>query len=168
MEGKALIQRLFKAIDVLKGDIKIAYYENYDMAMGKLITSGVDLWLNTPQPPLEASGTSGMKAALNGVPSFSSLDGWWIEGHIENLTGWSIGRDGSALDEFRDPAEDARSLYEKLEKVILPLYYKDRDKYINIMAHAISLNGAYFNTSRMVQDYVTNAYFSTNGRTIRW
>jgi len=167
-DGKALIQRLFKAIDTLKDDIKIYYHENYDMAMGKMITSGVDVWLNTPQPPLEASGTSGMKAALNGVPSFSSLDGWWIEGHIENVTGWSIGKDGSALDEFRDPAEDSRSLYEKLEKVILPLYYKDRDKYIDIMSHAISLNGSYFNTSRMVQDYITNVYFSSNGRTIKW
>jgi glucan phosphorylase len=85
------MKRIFQAKEQLKHDVKIAYLENYDMKLGMMITSGVDLWLNTPQPPMEASGTSGMKAALNGVPSLSVLDGWWIEGHIEGVTGWSIG-----------------------------------------------------------------------------
>jgi starch phosphorylase len=129
------------------------------MATGKLITAGADVWLNTPQPPLEASGTSGMKAAINGVPSCSVLDGWWVEGCIEGVTGWSIGeRDGSA-EGHDDQDGDARSLYEKLEQVIVPMYYRDRDKFIEIMRNAIAINGSFFNTERMLHEYVTEAYF---------
>ena len=90
-EGKDLIQRIFQARDALGTHVKVAYLPNYDWPMAQLMTAGVDVWLNTPQPPLEASGTSGMKAALNGVPSLSILDGWWIEGCIEGVTGWAIG-----------------------------------------------------------------------------
>lgn len=90
-EGKELIKRIFRAKHELQHDIKVAYLENYNMTLGAIITAGVDIWLNTPEPPMEASGTSGMKAALNGIPNLSVLDGWWIEGHIEGLTGWSIG-----------------------------------------------------------------------------
>lgn len=151
--GKELIKRIFQVKELLKKDIKIAYLENYDMEFGKMIVSGVDIWLNTPEPPLEASGTSGMKAALNGVPSLSVLDGWWIEGHIEGITGWSIGEGGP------DRSKDAISLYEKLEQVILPMFYQDRDRFIDIMLHCIALNGSFFNTHRMMQQYVLNAYF---------
>jgi starch phosphorylase len=172
-EGKELIQRIYNAAEALKPEIKVAYLQNYDMELGKLMTSGVDLWLNTPQPPLEASGTSGMKAALNGVPSLSVLDGWWIEGHIEGVTGWSIGRnDGGANDIHHDSSQDASFLYDKLEQVILPAFYgegascsqsacscRGQDRFIDVMRHAIALNGSFFNTHRMIQQYVLNAYF---------
>ncbi len=157
--GKEIIRKIFQAKEALKNDIKIAYLENYDMALGKMITSGVDLWLNNPQPPLEASGTSGMKAALNGVPSLSVLDGWWIEGHIEGVTGWSIGENGRGLNDSHDQSKDAASLYDKLEQVILPLFYRERDRFIEVMRHAIALNGSFFNTQRMLQQYVLKAYF---------
>ncbi len=157
--GKELIRRIFQAKESLKKEIKIAYLENYDIELGKMMTSGVDLWLNTPQPPLEASGTSGMKAALNGVPSLSILDGWWIEGHIEGVTGWSIGENGRGTGQGHDPQKDAISLYNKLEQVIIPLYYNDRDRFIDVMRHSIALNGSFFNTQRMLQQYVLKAYF---------
>jgi len=158
--GKETIHRIVQAGKALGADVRVAFLENYGMALGKLMTSGVDLWLSTPQPPLEASGTSGMKAALNGVPSLSVLDGWWVEGHLEGVTGWAIGPDASPSLEERDRREeDAASLYEKLETVILPLYYKKREEYINIMRQTIALNGSYFNTQRMMQQYILNAYF---------
>lgn len=145
-EGKELIKRIFRAKELLKKDIKIIYLEKYDMKVGKMMTSGVDLWLNTPQAPLEASSTSGMKAALNGVPSLSVLDGWWIEGCIEGETGWSIGEKGSA-----DASSDAASLYSKLEQMIIATFYHERNHFIDVMLHCIALNGSFFNTHRMVQ-----------------
>ena len=157
--GKELIKRIFQAKESLKKEIRIAYLENYDLELGKMITSGVDVWLNTPQPPLEASGTSGMKAALNGVPSLSVLDGWWIEGHIEGVTGWSIGENGRGMGESRDWSKDASSLYDKLEQVVIPLFCRDRDRFIDVMLHSIALNGSFFNTHRMVLQYVLKAYF---------
>jgi starch phosphorylase len=157
--GKELIRRIYEVKQALANDIKIVYLANYDLEMGRLLTAGVDVWLNTPQPPLEASGTSGMKAALNGVPSFSVLDGWWIEGCIEGVTGWAIGTNHRGLDAHDDRSRDAASLYDKLEQVILPLFYKHRQDFINIMRHAIALNGAFFNTQRMMQQYVVKAYF---------
>jgi starch phosphorylase len=137
------------------------YLPNYEMHLGALITAGVDLWLNTPQRPLEASGTSGMKAALNGVPSLSILDGWWVEGCIENVTGWAIG-DDAPVDELvnGDRTEEERGiLYDKLENVVLPMFLHNRDQWIDVMRHAIAINGSYFNTQRMVQEYVVKAYF---------
>jgi len=157
--GKELIKQIFAAKKSLKGAIKIAYLENYDLELGKIMTSGVDLWLNTPEPPLEASGTSGMKAALNGVPSLSILDGWWIEGCIEGITGWSIGENGREAREGGNRSKDASSLYDKLEHVVIPLFYHDRDRYIDVMLHSIALNGSFFNTHRMLQQYVLKAYF---------
>jgi len=157
--GKAIIERIFQFKEQLKNDVKIVYLENYDFSLGKLMTSGVDLWLNTPMPPLEASGTSGMKAALNGVPSLSILDGWWIEGHIEGVTGWSIGERGAGNAGDSDESRDALALYDKLENVIIPLFYDNRNRFIHIMRHVIALNGSFFNTQRMLQQYVLNAYF---------
>jgi len=153
--GKELIRNIFSRIKELKPRIKVAYLENYDMTQGRLITSGVDLWLNNPLPPQEASGTSGMKACLNGVPNLSVLDGWWIEGCIENVTGWAI---GTLQSQGRDSAQDARDLYQKLEKIIIPMFYKDKDRWLEVMRHAIALNASFFNTQRMVQEYVLNAY----------
>jgi len=157
-QGKDLIRRVFQAAETLKPDIKVAYLENYDIWLGRRLTGGVDVWLNTPQPPNEASGTSGMKAALNGVPSFSILDGWWLEGHIEDFTGWSIGAPVIRGSEGDDCSGDADCLYGKLERVIVPMYYRDRQAFMRFMYGAIAINGAFFNTQRMVQQYVVKAY----------
>ncbi len=158
--GKELIQRIFAQIAQLRGQLAVAYVDDYDIDVAKRMVAGVDLWLNTPQPPLEASGTSGMKAAMNGVPQLSVLDGWWVEGCIENVTGWAIG-DGNATNGggIDERALDAQSLYNKLETVILPMFYRDQDRYIDVMRHAIALNGSFFNTERMVDQYVRKAYF---------
>lgn len=150
--GKELIRQVWEARQRVGDRIRIAFLENYDMDLARRITSGVDVWLNTPQPPLEASGTSGMKAALNGVPSLSILDGWWIEGCIEGVTGWAIGEDHSP----NEP--DAAFLLDKLEQQILPVFYHERQRFVEIMRHAIALNGAFFNTHRMMQQYATKAY----------
>lgn len=158
-EGKELIKRIFSAKQALQHDIKIAYLENYNMALGAIITAGVDIWLNTPEPPMEASGTSGMKAALNGVPNLSVLDGWWIEGHIEGLTGWSIGDPVQGKGDNRDHSRDAPSLYDKLEHEVIPLFYHDRERFIDVMRYSIAINGSFFNTHRMMQEYVLDAYF---------
>ncbi|NWG73523.1 MAG: alpha-glucan family phosphorylase [Rubrivivax sp.] len=156
--GKDLIRRVFEHIAALRGKLDVVYLEDYDMALARRMVAGVDLWLNTPLPPLEASGTSGMKAAMNGVPQLSVLDGWWIEGCIEGVTGWAI-VDGHATAAGEDRAADAAALYGKLEGVILPLYYRARDHWIDVMKHAIALNGSFFNTERMVDQYVRKAYF---------
>jgi starch phosphorylase len=156
-QGKDLIRRIVQARDALKGDVRIAYLANYDADLARLMTAGADVWLNTPEPPLEASGTSGMKAAMNGVPSLSILDGWWVEGCIEGVTGWAIGDDGGTR--AHDGSMDAAYLHDKLEKVVLPLFYAGRDRFIDVMRHAIALNGSFFNTQRMIQQYVVKAYF---------
>ena len=158
--GKELIRRLFGMSRELGEEIRVVYLEDYDMALAQLMVAGCDLWLNTPQPPLEASGTSGMKAAVNGVPQLSVLDGWWLEGCIEGVTGWAIGNDGGGPGRGDDGTTDAQSLYAKLEMVVLPMYYRDQDRYIEVMRHAIALNGSFFNTERMVDQYVRKAYFA--------
>lgn len=157
--GKQAIQYILQMREALKQDMKIAFVENYTMNVAKLLVSGVDVWLNTPQPPLEASGTSGMKAAINGVPSLSILDGWWLEGHIEGVTGWAIGEKHLGNQETENNTNDAHSLYDKLENIILPLFYQDRKKFTAVMKHAIAINGSFFNAQRMVQQYVMNAYY---------
>ena len=158
-EGKRVIERVFRAREALRPEIAVAYLEDYDMAMAAVIVAGADVWLNTPHPPLEASRTSGMKAALNGVPSFSVLDGWWIEGCIEGVTGWAIGDDSRTLAEPpADTAVHAASLYDKLERNVLPLYYGNRDGFIDVMRGAIALNGSFFTAQRMLQEYLIKAY----------
>jgi len=153
--GKALIRRVFEAAAALADIIPVVYLEEYDIALAKYLCSGVDLWLNTPQKPQEASGTSGMKAALNGVPSLSILDGWWIEGHVEGVTGWSI---GDAWQSETKPEAEIASLYDKLEYVILPMFYKRPTDFVSVMRSAIALNGSYFNAQRMIVQYLQNAY----------
>jgi starch phosphorylase len=157
--GKEMIRRIIDGTHALGGMVRAVYLENYNMEIASKIIPGVDLWLNTPLRPLEASGTSGMKAALNGVPNFSILDGWWIEGHIEGVTGWSIGAasNGTTPDRNHD-AEDTLDLYHKLEKLIIPLYYNDRPGWIRLMKNAIGKNAYYFNTHSMMRRYVTEAY----------
>jgi starch phosphorylase len=153
--GKEIIKRIFEAKESLKRDIKVVYLENYDIELARMIVPGVDLWLNTPRSPHEASGTSGMKAALNGVPSLSVLDGWWLEGHIEGVTGWAVEKKA----EGDDPSGEASSLYEKLQGIILPMFYNRPYRFMEVMRHCIALNGSFFNTQRMMQQYVLNAYF---------
>jgi len=151
--GKSLIQNVVETAAKLSGDLlKIVYLENYDWSLGAMLTAGVDVWVNTPRRPYEASGTSGMKAALNGVPSLSILDGWWIEGCIEGVTGWAI-EDGA------DDAAEAESLYAKLENAVVPLYLKAPEQWAGMMRTTMALNGSYFNTNRMVLQYARNAYY---------
>ena len=156
--GQQFIRQIFESKRALK-KVRVAYLENYDMDLARLVTSGVDVWLNTPAPPLEASGTSGMKAALNGVPSLSILDGWWLEGCIEGLTGWSIGEDTRNSQTQSGDEKDASLLYDKLDRTVIPTYYDKRQQFLDIMRHAIALNGSFFNTQRMLQEYVLHAYF---------
>jgi starch phosphorylase len=151
--GKRLIELLTTHARALSGSISVVYLPDYDMRLAGVLTAGVDLWLNTPLPPLEASGTSGMKAAFNGVPSLSVLDGWWIEGCVEGVTGWAIGGGGPA-------GADSQTLYDKLEQVVLPLYYEAAAPkgWVQVMKGAISKNAAYFNSHRMMRRYGTEAY----------
>ncbi|MEK7271468.1 MAG: alpha-glucan family phosphorylase [Nitrospirota bacterium] len=158
-EGKQLIEKIFSYIQRLKGKINIAFIQDYDMEVALKLVSGVDVWLNTPLKPLEASGTSGMKAAHNGVVNFSVLDGWWIEGHIEGYTGWSIGPAPTDVGSDKDMNRiDAEDLYKKLENIIIPTYYNDRKTWVRMMQNAIGKNAYYFNSHRMMRRYVTEAY----------
>jgi glycogen phosphorylase len=151
--GKALIHDVIEMAHKLSSDtLRIVYLENYDWELGAMLTAGVDVWVNTPRRPYEASGTSGMKAALNGVPSLSILDGWWIEGCIEGVTGWAI-EDGA------NDVEESGSLYNKLEKSVVPLYRDSPDKWARLMRTTLAFNGSYFNTNRMVFQYARNAYY---------
>ena len=151
--GKALIQQVVEeAAKLSNSDLRIVYLENYAWDLGAQLTAGVDVWVNTPKRPYEASGTSGMKAAMNGVPSLSILDGWWIEGCIEGVTGWAI-EDGA------NDAEEANSLYTKLETAVVPLYRDTPEKWARLMRTTLGFNGSYFNTNRMVKQYARNAYY---------
>jgi glycogen phosphorylase len=151
--GKALIQKVIEDAQKVSGSLlTVVYLENYAWDLGALLSSGVDVWVNTPKRPYEASGTSGMKAALNGVPSLSILDGWWIEGCIEGVTGWAI-EDG-ATDE-----EEALALYRKLETAVVPLYLEAPEHWARLMRTTLAFNGSYFNTNRMVKQYTRNAYY---------
>jgi starch phosphorylase len=151
--GKRMIEQLHAYARTLADTIPVVYLADYDMALAQTLTAGADVWLNTPLPPLEASGTSGMKAAFNGVPNLSVLDGWWLEGCIEGVTGWAIGDAAGMAD------GNARMLYDKLEQVVLPLYYdSDRSGWLRVMKGAISKNASYFNTHRMMRRYATEAY----------
>ena len=151
--GKALIRQVFEKSARLSSDLlKIVYLENYSWELGAILTAGVDVWVNTPRRPYEASGTSGMKAALNGVPSLSILDGWWIEGCLEGVTGWAI-EDGAT------DTDEATNFYAKLENAVVPLYLSAPEKWAGIMRTTLAHNGSYFNTNRMVKQYNRNAYY---------
>jgi glycogen phosphorylase len=154
-EGKDVIRSLFRTAKLLAPELRMVYVTNYSMDMAREMCAGVDLWLNTPEKPREASGTSGMKAALNGVPSLSVLDGWWVEGHIEGVTGWSIGEDATS---DPDSVKEAASLYDKLERAILPAYYGDRERWGRVMRNAMVINGPRFTAQNMLDHYVRDAY----------
>ena len=157
--GKDMLQHINQVSKELGSKLPVVFIENYNMGPAKLITSGVDLWLNTPVRPREASGTSGMKCVHNGVMNFSVLDGWWIEGCIEGRTGWAIGPEPTenGLVEYNE-AEDAVDLYNKLEQKIIPTYYENRKEWIKMMKLAIAINASYFNTHRVVHEYCEKAY----------
>ncbi len=151
--GKALVQRLHRFMRELGPELPTVFVPNYDVALARCLVAGCDIWLNTPQPPLEASGTSGMKAAVNGVLNLSVLDGWWVEGCMEGVTGWAIGGDEST-----SHADDAQDLYAKLGEVVLPLYYEDRPRWIWMMKQSIAKLGSFFNAHRMMRRYAAEAY----------
>jgi starch phosphorylase len=152
-DGKGMIQHIVGTAPALAGDVDIVYVEDYDMSWGATLTSGADVWLNTPRPPNEASGTSGMKAAMNGVPSLSVMDGWWIEGALDNITGWSIDAETG-----NDDNRTADALYNLLENTILPAHANDRDRYLTTMRGAIAFNASHFNAQRMLAQYAIDAY----------
>ncbi len=148
--GQRLIERIVTVGEALAGAIEVVFLPDYSLEVAKLLCSGCDLWLNTPIKPHEASGTSGMKAAVNGVPSLSTLDGWWIEGWFEGVTGWAIGG--------LERGDDAAALYAALEERVLPCFYGEAMGYREVMRNAIALNGAFFHTERVVREYVRDAY----------
>lgn len=152
--GKELIKRVHQQARSLDGIMKVAYLPDYDMRLAGILCSGVDAWLNTPEKPWEASGTSGMKAAVNGVPSLSVLDGWWVEGCIEGVTGWAI---GDSTNDSQTAAE-LESLYDKLEFTVIPMYYSRPAALLEIARNCIAINGSYFNTQRMLAQYRRIAY----------
>lgn len=152
--AKDVIRKVFEAREGLAGEVPVVYLEEHDMTLGKLLCAGADLWLNNPQRPMEASGTSGMKAALNGVPSLSVLDGWWPEGWVEGVTGWSIGDGGTEQD-----AETERGwILDKLNYLIVPMFYGSPESYGRVMRSTIAINGSYFTAQRMLEQYAADAY----------
>lgn len=153
-EGKRAIERIHQIAHELDGKLKCVFLSGYDMELAKTLIAGSDVWLNTPLPPMEASGTSGMKAALNGVLNLSILDGWWVEACMDNINGWAIGpgTDGSAS------ADDAALLYEKLGSVVLPLYYDQAERWQWMMKQAVGSIAYYFNSQRMMRRYAAEAY----------
>jgi starch phosphorylase len=157
--GKQIIRNIFKTIETLRNEIKVVFLENYDMDLAAKMVAGVDIWLNTPTRPLEASGTSGMKAAHNGVVNFSVLDGWWIEGWIEDVTGWSIGPEpDEKLSEEEARLAELGDLYNKLYYTIVPMYYEQKDEWVKFINNSIGMVAYYFNSHRMMRLYVTQAY----------
>ncbi len=163
-DGLAMIKSIHNASQYIASKtkkIKIAFLENYNIHKANIILAGVDLWLNNPVRPLEASGTSGMKASLNGVPNFSVLDGWWLEACMEGINGWGIGPRPAWTDlSYSDDVQDLNDIYGKLEFNILDLYYKNFSDYLKIMKMAVSTIAPYFNTHRMVSEYVTDLYLT--------
>jgi starch phosphorylase len=151
-DGKVAIKLIHHHARQLVDVLPIAFLPAYDMDLAKLLVAGADVWLNTPIPPMEASGTSGMKAAMNGLPNLSVLDGWWSEAHEEGVTGWSIGDDASPV------ADHARNLYDKLESAVLPMWFNDRLRWVWMMKQCIARIGSRFHSQRMMRRYAAEAY----------
>lgn len=161
--GKLLIQEVYRAVKRNQAGGRLVFLEDYDMNLARYLVQGVDVWLNTPRRPNEASGTSGQKAALNGVLNFSSLDGWWREGY-NGKNGWAIGEDVDIADPDQQDRADAHSLYETLENEIVPLYYQDQTtdglpvEWLARMKESIRTLAPMFNTRRMVKEYISQLY----------
>jgi len=152
--GKSIIYDVIQNATKLFGEVKVIYLENYNLWLGRIITSGVDVWLNTPRRPNEASGTSGMKAALNGIPNLSILDGWWAEACKHGENGWGIGNP-----EVVDDEVDANHLYELLENEVIPTFYNNQDKWTSMMRESI-ITGVNYTAFRMIKDYKDKYYKS--------
>jgi starch phosphorylase len=159
LDGKRMIQKIFRLAQDPEFAGRIAFVENYDQQLAEYMVHGVDVWLNNPIPPLEASGTSGMKAAINGVPNLSILDGWWIEGY-NDANGWAFGRDEIEGDRTQ---ADAEALYRLLEENVIPLYYQRSDDgvphgFVRMMKAAIKSVAPTFSSRRMVKEYASRFY----------
>jgi starch phosphorylase len=166
VEGARIIQRIFRLAQDPEFGARIAFVEDYDQHLAQRMVRGVDVWLNNPVPPLEASGTSGMKASMNGIPNLSILDGWWIEGY-NGHNGWAFGRQPIEGDRTK---ADVDSIYDLLEKEIVPLYYHRSDDeiphgYVQVMKEAIKSVAPQFSTRRMVKEYVNKFYVQVLGVT---
>ncbi len=163
--GRGLLKEISRRARRMPRGVSVVLLPGYDMDLCRRIIAGCDVWLNTPVPPLEASGTSGMKAALNGVPSLSILDGWWVEGCVEGVTGWSIGEDEARVepDDTKSDLRHAASLYDKLGGVVAPLFYRDAAAFQEVMRQSIAINASYFHTHRMALQYLFEAYGGPDG-----
>ena len=161
--GKMMVQQVYRAVKDARTGGRMVFLEDYDLNMSRILVQGVDVWMNTPRRPNEASGTSGMKAALNGVLNFSVLDGWWREGFNEH-NGWAIGNDHDLDNDEEQDAEDAESMYDTLENEIVPLFYTKRSsdnlpvEWIARMKESIRTIAPQFNTTRMVKEYMNQFY----------
>ncbi len=160
--GKLLIQEVYRTVKKAENGGRIVFLEDYDMNIARYLVQGVDVWMNTPRRPNEASGTSGMKAAVNGALNFSVLDGWWREA-FNGDNGWAIGPDADLNDDVQDSA-DAESMYQTLENEIIPLYYNERDannipvKWVQRMKESMRTITPQFSTRRMLKEYVDKLY----------
>jgi starch phosphorylase len=172
--GKQLIQQVYRQVKRAETGGRIVFLEDYDMNLARYLVQGVDVWMNTPRRPMEASGTSGMKAAINGALNFSVLDGWWREAY-NGENGWAIGEDKEMESQSVQDAQDAENLYTTLENEIIPLFYdRQQDeisrKWIARMKESLKTNIPQFSTRRMVKEYVEKLYVkalsspSSNGR----
>jgi starch phosphorylase len=163
--GKRLIRELHEAGSRVGDLVRVAFLPNYDVQLAATLVAGVDLWLNTPRAPLEASGTSGMKCAVNGVPSVSIADGWWIEGGVQGVTGWVVrsGLNGGGAESHEQDRADAEELYCQLENHVLPCFFNNEGAFAEVQRNAIALNGSFFNTHRMVEQYRVMAYDRPRG-----
>ena len=156
--AKNFVKQIIDISKELRGRIKVVYLENYSPLIARQLVRGSDIWLNTPRRPLEASGTSGMKAALNGVLNFSILDGWWIEGYVmDSQSGFSIGPLDESLTPLNDDKQDIDDMYNKMQNEIIPLYYDNKKDWMQRMKHAITL-GSFFNTNRCIEEYREKAW----------
>ena len=160
--GQELIQHIYKLSQEPDLHGRVVFLENYDMRMGSMLVQGVDVWLNTPRKPLEASGTSGQKAAINGVLNLSVLDGWWPEAW-DGENGWAIGEEVDVAEEWQQDQQDANSLYATLEEQVIPAYFDHRDngppaQWVSKMKRSIITCGPRFSASRMVREYAERAY----------
>jgi len=160
--AKAMLADILRKADLLNRaarKVRVAVLENYDIDMAKVLVAGADVWLNNPRRPLEACGTSGIKAAMNGVLNLSVYDGWWLEGGIDGVNGWGVGKraDWSDLSDSVE-GEDEASLYSKLSTSVLPTFYKERERWVDMQKRSIATVGPLFNSYRMVEEYVTRVY----------
>jgi starch phosphorylase len=154
--GKAIIKNIIDITKKYPGSV--VFLENYDMTIGKMLTRGSDVWLNNPRRPKEASGTSGMKAAMNGVLNFSTLDGWWPEACKHGINGWQFGDGFESEDVSELDKHDLKALYKVLMDEILPTYYNNRGRWIYMMRESILNTKDYFSVKRMLEEYYDRLY----------